>query len=55
MESQTRCKYHSDYHDQGSLSLQPGQLSPDFNVFLWALADHTKKQQTFANVLDKPC
>ncbi len=49
-----------DYHDQG-LAFAPlvcnslGQLGPDFQNFLWALADHATKNQLSANLLDKPC
>ncbi len=59
-ENQKRAKYQSNYHDQG-LAFAPfvcnalGLLSPDFQNFLWALADHAAKSQIFANLLDKPC
>jgi hypothetical protein len=60
MENQKRAKYLADYHDQG-LAFAPlvcnslGQLGPDFQNFLWALADHAAKNQFSANLLDKQC
>ena len=53
-------RYLADYHDQG-LAFAPlvcnslGQLGPDFQNFLWALADHVAKNQFSANLLDKQC
>ncbi len=32
-----------------------GQLGPDFQIFLWALANHVAKNQFSANLLDKRC
>ncbi len=32
-----------------------GQLGPDFQNFLWALADHAAKNQLSANLQDKQC
>jgi hypothetical protein len=58
MENQMRGKYQSDYHDQG-LAFAPldgnslGQLGPDFQNFLWTLADHAAKNHFSANLLDK--
>ncbi len=48
MENKKRAKYHSDHHGQ-DLAFAPflcnslGQLGPDFQNFLWALADHAAK------------
>jgi hypothetical protein len=50
MENRKRSKYLSAYHDQG-LAFAPlvcnslGQLGPDFQRFLWALADHVACNQ----------
>ncbi len=60
MENQKRAKYHPDYHDQG-LAFAPlvcnslGQIGPDLQKFLWALADHAAENQLSANLLDKQC
>ena len=60
MENLKRSKYRSDYHNQG-LAFAPlvcnslGQLGPDLQNFLWALADHAAQNQTSADLQDKPC
>ena len=58
MQNKKRAKYHSNYHDQGlafapSICNSLGQLGPDFQNFMWALADHAAKNQFSANLLDK--
>ncbi len=60
MENQKRAKYHSDYDDQGLVFAllvrdSVGQLGPDFQNFLWALADNAAKNHFSANLLDKQC
>ncbi len=58
MENQKRAQYQSDYHNQG-LAFAPlvcnSLVDLGSHLFLWALADHTAKNQIPANLRDESC